>query len=602
MSKVMRIDKHQKNKIMKTNKYKSFALGGALLLLAVACNNDKISEDGVVNLTQSVEFNVDFAGFNADQDISVTRNTKQDTVVHERIVDLGNGVLAQMTLRRDTAQTNLAAETRALADGIYTMAAFDAASPHTFRGELTGRVLSGKFLPMSANKDIQLAPGTYLFVLYNNRVTRNGNQLTVLRANAAEALIGRTTQTINPSPKKQYVSFSMKHAGAKVKMKLTGYMRFSAAAALQAINATDVPGSAVYDAVADTWTAGAGENFSASQTFVDQFPYWPISQYRETYTYLSKEETAFIPGTDVSKLKIAFSGGQIYRTNLSGNSFTFNPQTPLQLEQNGSYILNVNLMFRFLYLMSDGSVDIITSTVYGGAPAATAKTPIAVVLSRGAHMAVALKNVPLGKGDENLLGGYNWSKNPDSDTFVQHNTHSANDPNDLSKGASGATSGLDETWDPSYSTSNVSGNKVKGQNSYFPAFKNAAEYDPGVPYTGTPALKWYLPSVSDWDNIRVLGFQNGIYDQFYGPLANIAFTSVGGDKLHNDDSGVNTYIDYTTSNESWHNLAPMAPPGDYGTIIYTINWSFTGIGDSNRAFLHWAKKGATLRPFVKYGS
>ena len=142
---------------------------------------------------------------------------------------------------------------------------------------------------------------------------------------------------------------------------------------------------------------------------------------------------------------------------------------------------------------------------------------------------------------------------------------------------------------------------MKGQNSYFPAFKNAAEYDPGVTYTGTPALKWYLPSVSDWDNIRVLGFQGGPYSQFYGPLANIAFTSVGGDKLHNDDSGVNTYIDYTTSNESWHNLAFMAPPGDYGTIIYTINWSSAGIGDGdNRAFLHWFKNGATLRPFVKY--
>ena len=102
-----------------------------------------------------------------------------------------------------------------------------------------------------------------------------------------------------------------------------------------------------------------------------------------------------------------------------------------------------------------------------------------------------------------------------------------------------ATSGLDETWNPSYSTGLVYGNKVKALNFYFPAFKEAAAYDPGVTYTGSPALQWYLPSVSDFQKFAPLGFE-GTYSilrpggtieyhkTWYGYLVAWAFYRVGG--------------------------------------------------------------------------
>ena len=101
-----------------------------------------------------------------------------------------------------------------------------------------------------------------------------------------------------------------------------------------------------------------------------------------------------------------------------------------------------------------------------------------------------------------------------------------------------ATSGLDETWNANYSTSRVIGNKIKGANPDFLAFKAAADYDPGVAYTGSPALKWYLPSYSDFkwmfstvafgDKTTVT--QAGNYS-CYWVLADFAISQVGGSTI-----------------------------------------------------------------------
>ena len=75
---------------------------------------------------------------------------------------------------------------------------------------------------------------------------------------------------------------------------------------------------------------------------------------------------------------------------------------------------------------------------------------------------------------------------------------------------------------------------------YF-AFYLAAHYDPGVTYTGTPALQWYLPSYSDWTwafsalglgnrtSVTIADYYKNYY--WYGGLAKVAFTQVGGKAL-----------------------------------------------------------------------
>ena len=497
---------------MKRVKFLSTVFSIALLSLT-ACSNDdnKTTDEGQVSAVQAIEFKVDFADYNAEQEVGVTRANKE-VKLEQQMVDLGNGILAQCSLQRDTTKQTKSASTRALTNDTYTMLAYDAAT-HAYKGNITGTVTGGVFTSTSANQDIVLTPGTYDFVLYNSKVTRSGNNLTVNRADADAALIGRTQQVITATPNKQKVPFTMKHVGAKVKIKLTGYMDFPAVTAtLASVNATDVPNSSIYDASTGTWTAGTGTTISTNTTFnaSTELKYFSV-----TYTSTSNEETMFMPATDVSKLKLTFNSGNIYLLNMANASLTFSPASTLKLEQNGAYVLNVKLMYRFLYLMSDGTTGFINETTYGGGT----KTPIAVVLSRSNRIAVALKDVP---------GGGYWQ----SVQFGTYNTHQTTEDNALN---AGATSGRDETWDASYSTGTIG---VKATNPSFQAFKSAAEYDPGVTYTGTPALQWYLPSFSDFKWLLTLGFgdKTAVTQAYrgypwYGYLANVAFTQVGGTGL-----------------------------------------------------------------------
>ena len=509
---------------MKRVKFLSVILGSALLILA-ACSNDdnKTTDEGQVSATQAIEFKVDFADYNAEQEVGVTRANKE-VKLEQQMVDLGNGILAQCTLQRDTTKQTKSAATRALTNDTYTMLAYDAAT-HAYKGDITGTVTGGVFTATSANQDIALTPGTYDFVLYNSKVTRSGNNLTVNRTDADAALIGRTQQVITATPHKQKVPFTMKHVGAKVKIKLTGYMNFSGVTAkLESVNATDVPGSSVYDASTGTWSVGTGAAMSANTTYGAN----PETAYTSTtYTSTSNEETPFIFTTDVSKLKLTFSSGNIYNLNMANAAITFNPASTLQLEQNSTYVLNVKLMYRFLYLMSDGTTGFVTETTYGGGT----KTPIAVVLSQSNRMAMALK-------DANNGATMNWC----TSTYNKPtNTHNVSNRDDALNAL--ATSGKDETWDASYSTAVVTGNKVKGQNADFIAFKAAADYDPGVAYTGSPVLKWYLPSSSDFKWMIALGFgDKTAVTQFYraynwySSLVEVAFTQVGGTTV-----GANAY-------------------------------------------------------------
>lgn len=502
------------------NKNFIFSVAALLLLISSCSNDDKnATEEGKINATKTIEFKVDFADYNAEQNLDVTRANKEKEVKFEQqTVDLNNCILAQYTLQRDTTKQTKLADTRALANDTYTMLAYDAAT-HTYKGDITGTVTGGVFTPTSTNQDIVLAPGTYDFVLYNSKVTRSGNNLTVTRANADAALIGRTQQVITATPKKQQVPFTMKHVGAKVKITLTGYLAFnSITATLASINATDVPVSSIYDASTGTWTAGVGAAVSANTTYSMAF-YKGLNKYVAD----SNEEIMFIPSTDVSKLKLTFTAGNIYLENIAGNTLIFNPASTLKLEQNGAYVLNINLKYNFLYLMSDGSVGTVRETIYGSGT----KTPIAVVLSQSKRMAMALQE---------LNGGaiMQWCGN--TYHYAQANTHDVTNIDDALN--SQATSGIDETWNASYSTGSIG---VKATNPDFYPFYAAANYNPGIVYTGSPALQWYLPSYSDFKWLFALGRGNkatvtqGEHAYtWHGDLANVACVQVGGAEFIND--------------------------------------------------------------------
>ena len=508
----------------------------AVLFTACSSNDDNKENNGTddgkkVNIAKAVTFKVDFADYNAEQEVGVTRAGNQEEKIGRQVIGLGNGILAQCTLQRDTTKQLKTIATRALPDDTYTMLAYDVAT-HTLRGELIGNVVGGVFRYSSFGA-IEIPAGTYDFVLFNSKVSRSGNLLTVTRANAGDALIGRTTGKVIPaSPYNQLVTFTMKHVAAKVKVKLTGYMKFSAGikATLASVNATDVPSSSIYDASTGTWSLGTGAATTNNLTYgVSQNgPLIPRVGYLQVAT--ATEDAFFMPSTDVSKLKLTFTAGTIYNQNMTNASLTFAPKTALQLEQNGSYVLNVNLMYRFLYLMSDGTRGFIDKTTFGGGT----KTPIAVVVSQSKHLAVALEDA--GGGTK-----YRWTTRAydrPAGNFYNHSNKSHYLPYASFNYAQAYAmeGGYAVTWDAAASTDNTT---IKGDRTDFPAFYAAGHYTPtlptGVNLTGKMVgKKWFLPAFGEWKYVyTALGFGDPAQltksaVRWSGVLANSAFTQVGG--------------------------------------------------------------------------
>lgn len=543
----------------------------ALLLLTACSNDENNSIDGSkINTAKSIEFQVNFSDYNKDQEANITRSAKGKAKLEQQTIGFGNGVVAQCTLLRDTAKNKLTSSTRALDDGTYTMLAYET-STHAFKGELKGTVVGGVFTPTSANPSIILAPGTYDFVLYNDNgyIVRNGNNLTVYRPTANSAYIARTTQTITATPIKQKVVFQMKHADAKVTIRLEAYEDFPVInATLSSVNSTDISSSSVYDASTGTWAAGTSSSISEPLQFTQSNTNrgWG-GVYENSYSN-STSEIRFLPGTDVSKLKITFNSGSIYNQSMANVSFTFNPSSTLKLEENGSYVLVVKLAYNFLYLMSDGSIGNFQKTTYGGGT----KTPIAVVLSQSKRMAIALKNAAFGN---------KWC----ADTYagMETNTHVAASKNTAI--STDATSGRDETWEASYSTGSIG---VKANNPDFPPFYAAAHYDPGVTYTGTPALQWYLPSMNDWTYVPVvLGLSNrsqitSISIPWKFNMQQVAFIQVGGTPI----GGAGTH--YYSSTE-------IAGSGPQVGVLFPYNYGL------NPLYVRYNDNvGYMTRPFVAY--
>lgn len=504
-------------------------LGIALLLLTAGCNNneniDNGEGNGKINLTKAVKFTVSFADYNEAQEVNVTRagnNAGKDEKLAPQAVELGNGLVALCTLQRDTAKQKdqVRTTTRTIPNDTYTMLAYDATT-HAFKGETTGTVQWGSVFTLAPGKSaILLNPGTYDFVLYNSKVSRSGNNLTVNRTDANQAYIGRTTQTITATPQRQEVPFTMKHIDARVKVQLTTYARIQNVNADLMSTGSNVPNSSVYDAANGIWSIGSSSYVSENTTYSNGYPSSPTN----IATCQCSENLTFMPGTNVSNLGLLFTGGTMYEQSLSGTGLTFHPTSTLKLEAGGAYVLNVKLMYNYLYLMTDGTTGPLTATTYAGGT----KTPIAAVLSQSKRMAMALN--PASNPSAWCISAYN---------SVTTNTHAATDY--LAAISTETTDGYDETWDPSYTTAAVSGNKVKGENPDFPPIYAAAHYNPGVSYTGTPNVKWYLPSYNDWKWVYSAIGKGNISDITYtfhnfpckGYLADVICCQVGGTKMTN---------------------------------------------------------------------
>ena len=564
---------------------KKLILGAvSLLLLTVSCSNDdnNVTEDGKVNTTKAIEFKVDFLDYNTDQKVSGTRSELY-TPTKEAYVNLGNGIMAQVTIKQDTITSKTSeATTRALSNDTYTMLAYDQAT-HTFKGEVTGTVTGGVFTATSTNKAIVLQPGLYDFVLYNSKVTRNGNNLSVSRANAGTAMIGRTSYYyVTSTPQKQEVTFQMKHAAARVRFQYqTDAPISSSFATIESVNSTDVPNTAIYDAAMDTWSNGNGAAVSNyfSMPASTGLAYAESLYYSDGTQYLY-----FLPSTPMEKLKLKNITATIYNSSTNGVELTLNPlydfftHSNVKMEANKSYVVHITFHPNFLYLMSDGSIGSYTETTFGGG----SKTPIALVISRGDRLAMGLKP----------LGAYKHWGNPMR--WSQQSNF-----NILYSLGGGFADGYDLTWNPAQSVDGT----VKGSDPNCEAFYDAGQYGTTLANelaaqgkTLAPSIaakKWFLPNVKQLSKVITnIGFGDGgslfmnysIQAGWYPFIVGDAFSRVGGQFSMPDGIWTSDENSYTDAIRLHH-----ATFGGYGGTPATVEFEHIG-----KAY------GGQVYPFVHY--
>lgn len=587
-------------------------LSTALLLMLAACSsNDNVKPDddnkGKVDIAQGIEFKVNFKDFNADKEVAGSRASQKPDIISRKTVDLGNRLLAEVTVQRDTAKSQRpAVSTRALDNDTYTMLVFKGSFPsYTLEAQCTGTLKDGKFTPVGG---VRLDPGKYVFVLHNSRLTKVTTPmgtpgLKLTRENADKALIGQTEYTVTATPDPQYVDFEMSHVGCRMRIKLTGWMPIlaSTTASLQDYNSNLLPKDCIFDMPYDGSVTEVGDlsglneplTFPASATTPDA---------DGTFTTTSNEYLYFVPGINMEGFRLKFTGGQIYKHNMAGAGIQLislvDPSTHVATvtDINESYLVNINLKYNFLYLMSDGTTDFLNSTQYTalrqddgktkryvdkqGNPLATPKVPIAVVLSQSKGMAVALK-------DANGGAAYKWNSTSQWRTQLNKDTKTKFD--DLLT----LENGYSETWDASASMDNTT---VKGTSSDFPAFKAAGDYNPGVSVSGTMVgKKWYLPAYGEWKYVFTalcFGDANATikyatYLRTNSSLANMAFTQVGGMPIAETNY---SRLQYHTSSEyrdPYESDTRMAGRVDLGKGI--MSWDLISKDVKLR-----------VRPFIRY--
>ena len=394
-----------------------FALAGMTL---AGCSNEDIANVTPQKETGNVSFSIVEKDYEPATDNPKTRAAAEETKSVTQ--DLGDGLMAEVSLVPDTTHRATAPKTRAINKPThYTIQAFQGSVK---KGELKGTFNGSTFTPDTGQPEaIGLPHGTYDFVCFNDDVTSNGTQLTVNRSAAATARFTvKRGVVINQDPKQQ-VEFTLKHAGAMVSYWLFAneFDYIGVVTSTQTIDeqgqaayvmdfaneedrikykiasaASTVPSTMVYDFATDTYSYPTTEQVSKSANAA-------LGTSLVAYTspgngvgtnLIRVPADYYLPSTNCADLKLTFTHGKINGGNLAGKSITI-PTSKL-VEANKVYAVIVRFYLADRYLYSDGS--------YGPRSQNSTKTPIAVIVSE--HLAVALHDVNEG-GAEQLQWGSN---------------------------------------------------------------------------------------------------------------------------------------------------------------------------------------------------
>ena len=489
-----------------------------LLCLCSSCSTEStLDTEKSIEIGNNVQINL------SEEPYLAEKPATRATAIWNKTIDLGNNMICEIALRPDITNLSPNKATRAaMSEGHYNIFVFDA-SGHKLTGadkSLSGTVTNGKFVP-DVNKYIRLEQGTYTFVCTNMDNMDDNGQLIVERK-AENPMLGYVTQYISGSGLKE-ISFSMKHLAARIRTEVTSYTVY-------ATNLTTCHALGNYFALPQYFDyKGNPIDHTATASEISQYSNggygsveMPLKKIRDQkFSSIVKpfkvtSDYMYFAGTSANTTGEWFDlgvRGPLYGGFVNNSTDIYDSDYPIRM--NHSYVFTLEFKTRRpLYLYQDGTVGYLADKAD--------RTPVAVVVKEKTEtedgMAAALKGA--GEQQWNVIPGRRYNA---STTTTYNNTYS-----DML--------GYQYTWEAAYTKDNV----VKATSNDYPAFKAAAEYNPGVTVTdGLVGRKWFLPSLGQYKYLYTLGGTDisTLNGPYYTPVNTNgdkiaqAFTDAGGETL-----------------------------------------------------------------------
>lgn len=528
--------------------------------------SDEHDQNFSLQVTEGSTLRFSFSEEPFGEDKQVTR-AQASSATPVQSVSLGNGIEADVFVDKEAAAPQTRGTLQPLRDGNYTILAFDSEGKRIRK--IFGSITSGVFQANAASKErfSFLTPNkSYTFVCFNDKVHDDGTELTVAPADAETALIG--IAPVNLGNSDQSVSFAMKHACARLRLRLLTYLPIDNNTKAQLSNA-----EAATSLSAFTPKAAVAFTYSEHQ-------YTPSTTQKTDFSYVTPETDYYYCTPRAGKrLKLTFKGGEIYNQKALNNQ-SLRLSGIDSLECNGSYNVTIRLRYSIKYLFHDKTAGYLKDN-HG-------KTPIGIVVKDKTAskdgLAIALDNA----GEWTCwYGGTNqmYTSTAHPNFADAYNTYD----------------GEDETWLPNANLNIVKPIAMKGNGE---AFGHLGEYQDKLVEklqsqhvsltNGMENQKWFIAAMGEWkEAMKTLALFDETslttFNSSSPPPAGSESTSFNKDILNVVfwQVGVNSIFD-----------------GAYWTVteIDAFDSIFISIGSTGLSFGHMLKymDSHNVRPFVHF--
>lgn len=593
---------------MKRNILKLACLAVAVLLAACS-SEDMVGEGKKVDVSKGITFQ-----FSEERFLPGTFSSTTRAAMQPQVVDLGNGMEAEMTLEPDSScMGNTRAGDTPISDGHYMIYAIKTEDGQRYDG-LKGEVKNGKFIPDTPTP-WYLEPGKeYTFVCWKDKEEYNGTYYPSIVDNGTDievhtgnnAMVGTTVHTV-ANDDEDVVPFVMKHLSARVRLQFNTYTAPMKDAEITSFNSDSDPEARRKFDLKGNYISG---EYGPSSGFVGKFdvsPDYTPSDKVITYKNILKNYAYYLDGSNMRVLSyfpFYFStSSTIYGkpvNDVEQMVTSWAPAYSAVLQKNHSYTFKINIRPSVLYLFSDGTVGTLGD--------ADGRHPIGIVVKEKTSesdkgTAIALTSA----GDVNsfnLAQQTSFLKPVTGVTDGEEIAYSTNYYNPsyfTSKGKPVPTVPPGEWSDLITYYEGSNGSQSKHQ-----AFYIANQYTPLHPVTGANVGKWYIPTMTEWKQAltRLGELKNNFIGDAGGSWEWPDFDDAGKWGVWNQSKFNACFTNVAGATEPNIQWAAGAAVADGGELWYRNDLETTfgvkGIGLVYVVMLSYGGNDVDVRPFVHF--